>query len=174
MDGKRIIKLSIGLLFLVLIGWIVVKAMNKKSAEVVGYIPVIPSIELINTYYETVHLDSLILDAKYYIFVFYSPGCIFCEHEAADMSRNRAELGDSKVLFITQEPVDSAMAYSIRHNLITVDNFYVLADTAYTVLPQFGIKTIPTTLVYNESREFVTSFEGEVNTKRLLKAIVEE
>ena len=171
MTGKRIIKVSIGLLFLVLIGWIVIKAMSKKSPEAIEYISAIPSIELINTYYETVHLDSLAQDAKHYVFVFYSPGCMFCEHEATDLSRNRAEFRDSKVLFITQEPVDSAMAYSIRHNLMTAGNFHVLADTTYTVLPQFGIRTIPTTLIYNEDREFVTSFEGEVNARRILKAI---
>ena len=171
MIGKRIIKLSIGLLFLILIGWIVIKAMSKKSPAVIEYISAIPSIELINTNCETVHLDSLVLDAKHYILVFYSPGCMFCEHEAADLSRNRMEFRDSKVVFITQEPVDSAMAYGMRHNLISVDNFYVLTDTTYAILPQFGVKTIPTTLIYNENREFVTSFEGEVNAKRILKVI---
>jgi len=171
MTGKRIVKLSIGLLFLVLIGWIVIKVISKKNPEVIEYIFAIPSIELINTYYDTVCLDSLAQDAKHYVLMFYSPGCMFCEHEAADLSRNRAEFRDSKVLFITQEPVDSAMAYGIRHNLISVDNFHVLADTTYSVLPQFGIRTIPTTLIYNESREFVTSFEGEVNTRRILKII---
>ena len=171
MNGKRIIKLSIGLLFLILIGWIVIKAMSKKNPEAIEYVSIIPGFELLNTYYATVHLDSLTLNAKHYVFVFYSPGCLFCEHEAADLSRNRAEFNDSKVLFITQYPVDSAMAYSMRHNLMTVDNFYVLADTTYSVLPQFGIKTIPTTLIYNENREFVTSFEGEVNAKRILKTI---
>jgi AhpC/TSA family. len=171
MTGKRIIKLAIGLLFLVLIGWIVIEAMSKESPVVIEYISAIPDIKLINTYYDTVSLDSLAQGAKHYIFVFYSPGCMFCEHEAADLSRNRAEFRDSKVLFITQEPVDSAMVYGIRYRLISVDNFYILADTTKSVLPRFGIKAIPTTLIYNEERKFVTSFEGEVNAKRILKIL---
>ena len=174
MNGKRIIKLAIGLLFLVLIGWIVIKAMNKESPAVIEYISAIPDIKLINIDYDTVSLDLLVQDAKHYVLVFYSPGCMFCEHEAADLSRNRTEFRGRKVLFITQEPVDSAMAYSMRHSLLSVDNFYVLADTTYTVLPRFGIKSMPTTLIYDENREFFASFEGEVNAKKILKVIGEE
>ena len=174
MNGKRVIKLSIGLLFLVLIGWTVIKAVSKEAKEPIKYISAIPDIELTDIYYSAVSLASLASDANHYVLVFFSPGCMFCEHEAADLSRNRAEFKDSKVLFITQEPLDSALAYSTRHNLMTANNFHVLSDTTYAVLPRFGIQSMPTTLIYNSRKEFVTSFEGEVNAKRILRVLIGE
>ena len=169
--GKRIVKLAIGLLFIVLAGWIVIKAVNKEAEGPIEYLPAIPDIDLIDAYYNAVSLDSLASGAKHYILIFFSPWCMFCEHEAADISRNRVMFTDSRVLFITQEPIDSAMAYGLRYNLITADNFFVLADTTYSVLQRFGIKSMPTTLIYDENRVFFTSCEGEVNTKKILKII---
>ena len=174
MNVRNVIKLAVGLLFLTLVSWIVIKVMRKEDKSQIEYISAIPSVDLMDTHYNTVSLDSLISDAKHYILVFYSPGCLFCEHEAADLSRNKNEFKDRKVVFITQESIDSAIAYSIRHNLMAVDNFHVLVDTSYSILPQFGIKMIPTTLIYDEKKEFVTSFEGEVNAKRILKILVRE
>lgn len=115
---------------------------------------------------DTVKSNSLII-------IFYSPDCILCEHEGADLSRNSKDFIDSKILFVTIESADSARAYSKRFGIDTITNFYSLVDTSYQAILAFGIKTIPTTLIYDRDRRLVKVFEGEVNAKKILKTIRE-
>lgn len=108
------------------------------------------------------------------IVVYYSPDCLFCEHEGKELARYSSDFEGYQVLFVTCAPADSAAAYTTRTGIGAVAHFYSLVDTTYRLPLHFGIRTTPTTLIYGGDRRLITFFEGEVNAAKLLKAIQKE
>ena len=167
MNRIFIAKTGIVVLFVMILSLIGLKIYNRK--DITKPPTVFPKL-----CFTTINGDSFKTDTvktKVLIIVFYSPGCTFCEHEGVDLSRNSKSFKDVKIMFVTSESIDSARAYSLRSGIDTILNFYSLIDTSYKVLQTFGIRTIPTTLIYGSDRQLVKIIEGEVSAKKLLKII---
>jgi len=169
MNKRLAARVIVFVLFAVVIILIVLKISNRKTF--VEHPKVLPEYNFLTTDKNTFKTDTVKTNSI--IIVFYSPDCTFCEHEGADLSRNSKDFIDSKILFVTIECTDSARAYSKRFGIDTITNFYSLVDTSYQALLTFGIKAIPTTLIYDRNRRLVKVFEGEVNAKKILKTIRE-
>ena len=123
---------------------------------------------------EDISGDQVTLDMSDYenlILVFYSSGCLFCEHQAKDIMRNREEFKDTRVAFITASPLDSAITFSVRNGIHNDIRFISLLDPDYEIIRAYGVKNTPTTLIYNKNRELIGSFAGETIAKQLLKHI---
>jgi thiol-disulfide isomerase/thioredoxin len=169
MDKRLVARVIVFVLFSAGIILIVLKISNRKAfAE---HPKVLPEYNFLTIDKNPFEIDTVMTSSL--IIVFYSPDCTFCEHEGADLSRNSKDFTDSKILFVTIECTDSASAYSKRFGIDTITNFYSLVDTSYQALLTFGIKAIPTTLIYDRDRRLVKVFEGEVNAKKILKTIRE-
>jgi len=169
MNKRLVARVIVFVLFAAVIILIVLKISNRKTfAE---HPKVLPEYNFLTTDKNPFKTDTV--KSSSLIIVFYSPDCTFCEHEGADLSRNSKDYIDSKILFVTIESADSARAYSKRFGIDTITNFYSLVDTSYQALLTFGIKAIPTTLIYDKDRRLVKVFEGEVNAKKILKTIRE-
>lgn len=168
---KSLLKGGIACLFLLLAGALIYKVV-KESASQSSFAEIFPtSLSFINPDYYPVETDSII--ASYLITVFYSSDCLFCQHEAKELSRNSANFKRAKILFITPQHPDSASLHRIRFRLDTIPNYLSLIDTSGKAIPRFGIRSIPTTLLYNKNRELIKSFEGEINAKSLIKTITD-
>ena len=156
-------------IFLSLVGLIIYKALNPKApANFPEELPFFEAITLDGTPFNT---DSL--DTGNVLAVFYSPGCLFCEHEGKDLARYAADFAESQLLFVTSAPVDSACAYTHRSGIEAIPHYRLLIDTAFKTPLLFGLRTIPTTLIYDEDQKLIKAFEGEVNAAKLLKTIRE-
>lgn len=169
MDKRLVVRIIVSVLFAVVIILIVLKISSRKTF--VEHLKLLPEYSFLTSNMNPFRIDTI--KAKSIVIVFYSPGCTYCEHEGADLSRNSKDFTDSKILFVTIECTDSARAYSKRFGIDTITNFYSLVDTSYQALLTFGIKAIPTTLIYDRNRRLVKVFEGEVNAKKILKTIRE-
>ena len=145
MDKRLVARVIVFVLFSAGIILIVLKISNRKAfAE---HPKVLPEYNFLTIDKNPFEIDTVMTSSL--IIVFYSPDCTFCEHEGADLSRNSKDFTDSKILFVTIECTDSARAYSKRFGIDTITNFYSLVDTSYQALLTFGIKAIPTTLIYS-------------------------
>jgi thioredoxin-related protein len=169
MNKRLVARVIVFVLFAAVIILIGLKIYSRET--ITEYPKVLPEYSFLTIDKNPFKIDTV--KAKSIVIVFYSPGCIFCEHEGADLSRNSIGFIDSKILFVTIESADSARAYSKRYGIDTITNFNSLIDTSYQALLTFGIKTIPTTLIYNRDGLLVKAFEGEVNAKKILKTIRE-
>lgn len=169
MNKRLLTKVIIIILFAALIILIVIKISNRTTIP--NYPKVLPEYSFLTIDANLFKIDTV--RANSLIIVFYSPDCIFCEHEGADLSRNSKDFIDSKILFVTFENADSARTYSKRYGIDTIPIIYSLIDTSYLAIFDFGIKTIPTTLIYDIDRRLIKVFEGEVNAKKILKTIQE-
>ena len=157
--------MALGLTVLVLI---VIKISREKE-DMRSYPEIYSDIAL-----EDIFGNDVILDMSDYeslILVFYSSGCLFCEHQAKDIMRNREEFKNTRVAFITSSPLDSAVNFSVRNGIHDDLRFSSLLDPDYEIILAYGVKTTPTTLIYNKNRELVGSFAGETIAKQLLKHI---
>ena len=156
--------ICIALALVTLIG---IKALNKKSTA--HFPQVMPFFEAIYTNGKLFSSDSL--ESSNIVLVFYSPGCMFCEHEGKEMANNASVFAENQLLFVTCAPIDSAAAYTQRTRIGAIPHFYSLVDTSLIIPRLFGLRSIPTTLLYDEHRRFVMGFEGEVNAAKLGKTM---
>ena len=169
MNKQLVARVIVFVLFSAVIILIVLKISSRETF--MEYLKILPEYSFLTSDKNRFTIDTI--KAKSIVIVFYSPGCTYCEHEGADLSRNSEAFTDSKILFVTIESADSARAYSKRFGIDTITNFYSLGDTSYQALLAFGIKAIPTTLIYDRDRQLIKVFEGEVNAKKILKTIQE-
>ena len=156
-------------LILVLAGLIVYKALHKKVPA--DFPTVMPSFELITPNNELFSSDSLA--AGKIVLLFYSPDCLFCKHEGRELANHAADFTDSRLLFVTCAHKDSAAVYTLRTGIDTIPHFVSLVDTAHLTIRLFRLRTIPTTLLYDQNRKLIRGFEGEVNAAKLHKTIRE-
>jgi thioredoxin-related protein len=131
----------------------------------------LPAFQFLTLLHEPLTIDTV--DCTHSVVIFYSPGCAFCEHEGAELSRNAEQFMGCKLFFTTMEPLDSAKAYTARHQLLSHTGYYSLVDTTRLAVLEFGVRTIPTTFIYDRNKNLIKVFEGEINAKRLAKAISE-
>ena len=150
-----------------LMGLIAYKALHKKAAA--DFPAEMPSWELITPEGGLFSSDSL--GAGKIVILFYAPGCLFCEHEVRELARHAADFSENRLLFVTCAPVDSAAAYTLRTGIGTIPHYHSLIDTSLKIPLLLGIRTTPTTLLYDESRKLIQGFEGEVNAAKLLKTL---
>ena len=154
-------------LFLTLVSLIVYKAFNRKAPA--EFPTELPAFELI-TIDGLLFTSDSVRSGKMGL-VFYSPGCLFCEHEVKELAKHAVSFEGSQFLFITTAPLDSAVAFTLRNGIDAAPHFYSLVDTTFMTPLLFGLRTIPTTLIYNEDKILFKGFEGEVNAAKLFKTM---
>jgi peroxiredoxin len=169
MNKKTIIVIILVAAFIALTALILFKSLNQTAYT--QHPHNMPAFRFLNLQHEPLTIDTLA--GNYSIVVFYSPGCMFCEHEGTELSRNAAQFSGCNLFFITMEPLDSAKAYTERHQLLSHTGYYSLVDTTRLAVLEFGIRTIPTTFIYDRDKNLLKVFEGEINAKRLAKVIIE-
>ena len=169
MTKKNIIAILLIGLLLVFVILIVYKALHKKPAA--AFSTEMPAFAL--TTLEGGLFTSDSLHAGKTVMVFYAPGCLFCEHEGKELARHAADFAGSQFLFITCALADSAAAYSLRTGIHAIPHFYSLVDAACKTPRPFGLRTTPTTLLYDENRRLIKGIEGEVNAVKLRKMLQE-
>ena len=169
MNKKTIIAIILAAIFIAFAVLIVLKSLNQTAQA--QHPQRLPAFRFLNLQHESLAIDTV--DGAHSVVIFYSPGCAFCEHEGAELSRNAKQFAGCKLFFVTMEPLDSAKAYTIRHQLLSHDGYYSLVDTTRLSVMEFGIRTIPTTFIYDRNKNLIKVFEGEINAKRLVKLITE-
>jgi len=169
MTKKSFIAILVIGLFLTLAGLIVFKALNRKAPA--EFPEELPAFELFSL--EGFMFTTDLLEAGKTGLVFYGPGCLFCEHKGRELAKHAADFIGNQFLFITSAPIDSAIAYSLRTGIGAVPHFYSLVDNFFETPLLFGLRIMPTTLLYDEDRKLIKGFEGEVNAKTLFKAMHE-
>jgi len=101
-----IVGLLIGI-FLVLTGLIVFKALTKE--EPTEFANELPAFELITQEGHPFTSDSLGTGKT--IVIFYSPDCLFCEHEGKELVNCASNFTDIQILFISCFQIDSVSTY---------------------------------------------------------------
>ncbi|MDR1582397.1 MAG: peroxiredoxin family protein [Prevotellaceae bacterium] len=169
MNRKTIFAVVLAAIFIVFAVLILLKSVNQTAQA--QHPQRLPAFCFLNLRHESLTIDTV--DCAHSVVIFYSPGCAFCEHEGAELSRNAERFAGCKLFFVTMEPLDSAKAYTARHQLLSHTGYYSLVDTTRLAVLEFGVRTIPTTFIYDRDKNLIKVLEGEINAKRLAKVIAE-
>ena len=140
---------------------------KKNQAEKIVHIP---SFELKSTLGENITNKNLKV-AVPVIFFYFNSECEFCQNEIQDVVRNIKKFEGIQLLFVSFEPVQKIIMFQTTYKLDIYDNVVFLSDYKNTFSETFGVKTLPSSLVYDKNRKLLSRNNGAVKVDYLLKAL---
>jgi len=103
------------------------------------------------------------------VLVFFNPDCAFCSYEAQAFQENIAAFAQSNLVFVSAAPkaevVNFAHTYQLAGKAIFMHDANGLSDE------QFGIKSVPSLLIYNAEGQLLKHFKGETKIEAVLEVL---
>lgn len=111
-----------------------------------------------------------------YVFVFFDPSCVYCQHEARDIDANFAKFSNTEFLFISMN--DPGLMSSFFDNyakgLNNKDNVHLLYDRDMEFIQKFHIpKQYPATYIYHADGSLKTFWNGTKSANEMITAITQ-
>lgn len=170
--SKKIIKLTILIFVLSLIGFLSYKVFTKTQekkaiANSIKTIPEFSFTTLGNSVFSRNNLNSNLQT----IFIYLNSECEFCQHEAHSISESTDEFNDIQLVFISTEPIEKIKAFSEKHNLNNKENIIFLNDKSNNFSTLFSATSIPFILIYDKEQNLIKAHKGQLNAKEMLRII---
>jgi peroxiredoxin len=167
---KKILKTTIPILFLFVLGYVGYKIASKinhkkEVAENIKTIPVF-SYETIDGLHYT--NENLVL-SKATIFVYYNSECDFCNHEAEMIQQNIDKFKNAQILFVSFEDKQKIKKFATQHKLLNYDNVHFLCDSKGTFAATFDVKSLPCLVLYDKNRQLIEKIKGQVKIETILE-----
>lgn len=105
------------------------------------------------------------------VFFYFNSDCEFCQAEIQDIVQNIKKFEGIQLLFVSFEPVLKIIMFQATNKLDIYDNVVFLSDYKKTFSEIFGVKTLPSSLVYDKNGKLVSRNNGAVKVDYLLKAM---
>lgn len=105
------------------------------------------------------------------VFFYFNSECDFCQAEIHDIVTNIKKFEGIQLVFVSFEPIQKIIMFQATHKLDIYDNVIFLSDYRNTFSETFGVKTLPSSLVYNKNGVLVSRNNGAVKVNYLLKAL---
>jgi peroxiredoxin len=130
----------------------------------------IPSFELKSTLGENFTNKNLGKNVPV-VFFYFNSECEFCQAEIQDIVTNIKKFEGIQLLFVSFEPIQKIIMFQATYKLDIYDNVVFLSDYKNTFSETFGVKTLPSSLVYDKKGKLVSRNNGAVKVDYLLKAL---
>ena len=135
--------------------------------------PGIPVFDLLKSDSST-HITKADLIAKHKtIIMFFSPECTHCQHQTEDIIAAIDSLKDVQIIMATYQPFEEMVEFNKKYNIEKYSNIKMGRDTKYFFPPFYRMKSLPHLALYNNSGNYITSFEGNQKIVTLLAAFDE-
>jgi len=140
---------------------------KKNQAEKIVHIP---SFELKSTLGEDFTNKNLKKNVPV-VFFYFNSECDFCQVEIQDVVRNMKKFEGIQLIFVSFEPVQKIIMFQATYKLDIYNNVVFLSDCKNTFSEIFGVKALPSSLVYDKNGKFVNRNNGAVKVDYLLKML---
>ena len=104
------------------------------------------------------------------LIMYFSPDCDHCKHQWAAMEKQMKELKKYQIVMVTYQPFEEMVDFYKAHNIAGYSNIKMGRDTKFFLPPFFKIKSLPFQALYDKKGELITTFEGNVEVAKVLKA----
>lgn len=151
------------------IGYKIVELSRQKN-NLTEKITHIPSFELKSTKGENFTNRNL-KGSVPVVFFYFNSECDFCQAEIQDVVRNIKKFEGIQLLFVSFEPIQKIILFQTASKLNIYDNVIFLSDYKNIFSETFGVKTLPSSLVYDKNGKLVSRNNGAVKVDYLLKAL---
>jgi hypothetical protein len=102
--------------------------------------------------------------------MYFSPDCDHCQHQMDDILKDMESFKNIQLVLATVQPFDQMKAFNEKYKLAQYSNVYIGRDIKYILPPFFQMRNLPYLALYNRKGNLITTFEGNVKTKKLLDA----
>lgn len=140
---------------------------KNKTLNAIQTIPSFTAIDLTGTSFSNSRLQKNIP----VVLTYFSSACDFCQHEAKNIRENISSLENILLLFFSPEPIDKIEDFARKHELNQYSNVIFLHDENNKIAVQFGISTIPTSLIYNRESTLLKIHKGQIKPESILKEL---
>lgn len=113
---------------------------------------------------------STVRTGKPVVLMFFSPTCPYCQQETAEITQHGKLPAEATIIMVANAPRGQLNAYIDEYNLNNFENIRVLRDLGGAMFKKYGVQSVPFTIVYDDSHQFVRSFRGKANVDRLYAA----
>ena len=170
---KKIVKLLLTTILFSFLSFVTVKIVSKvkQKAKIDERIEVLP-------FFTFQKADSKIVDKsmlsnnKPSIIVAFYPDCEHCQYEAKSIKENAEILKDVNIIMVT--PLLDSLAlvvFTKQFGLDSLSNVYVTRDFKSMLNDSFGIKKMPTVLIYGAKNNLMKRYNGETKIETILKIL---
>ena len=105
------------------------------------------------------------------VFFYFNTECEFCQAEVNDIVQNIQKFKDIQLVFVSFEPIQKIIVFQITYKLDIYNNIVFLNDYNNTFYDTFGIKNIPSSIVYDKDGKLLSRNNGAVKVDYLLKVL---
>ena len=144
-----------------------VSRQKKNLTEKIAHIP---SFELKSTLGEIFTNTNLKVNVPV-VFFYFNSDCEFCQAEIQDVVRNIKKFEGIQLLFVSIESIPKIILFQTTYKLDIFDNVIFLCDYKNTFSETFGVKTLPSSLVYDKNAKLVCRNNGAVKVDYILKLL---
>jgi|SRR4051812_3384575 peroxiredoxin len=108
------------------------------------------------------------------LIMYFSPDCDHCKHQWAEMEKQMNELKKYQIVMVTYQPFQEMVDFYKEHKIAGYSNVKMGRDTKFFLPPFFKIKSLPFQALYDKKGELITTFEGNVDVAKVLKAFAKK
>ena len=162
----RLLILVIGIVFILLIKGLVVKALNASAAA--SRIETLPAFSLPTITGDIFNSDDL--QEGPVLIVYFHPECDHCRYEIASILERDLTLEGVTVLLVSYSDPESIKTF-MKQFIFEGGSYQILTDESLLFSRTFGTNVIPSNFIYDEDLKLVKFFKGETDTELILRYI---
>lgn len=131
----------------------------------------IPSINLLMIDSTTVFNTKDIPKGRPFMLIYFSPDCKECQNETERILQNINELKDTKLYFITNDPLSRLKTFDKHYKLKNYSNIILGNDYEMAFPKKFQTTGTPYSLIYDKGKQLRGVFSGETDTQLILEML---
>ena len=143
---------------------------SKQERIIPTTISTLPSFNIISIDSSRYITTTSIPNGQPLLFIYLSPNCEYCQHEARELVRQREEIKGVYVYIITNGSLLETNKFFQEYHLGLIQNIFVGNDYENSFYNCFKPQTIPFIAVYNREKKLKKVFRGETNIKLVVNA----
>ncbi len=104
------------------------------------------------------------------VMLFFNPDCDHCQSEADSMTKRAKDFQHVNVLWIAVADKPEMYSFDSTYHL-TFNAMTMLRDTGKKAGKLFGIKDVPSIILFDENKEVINKYAGTISADRILKEL---
>ena len=114
---------------------------------------------------------SSIPQGKPVVLMFFSPTCPYCQEETAEITTHANLNDEAAIVMVSTFSRQDLNAYIDQYGLNDFGNIRVVRDFGGSLFQEYGVQSVPYTVVYDGSHQMVRAFRGKASADRLYAAV---
>ncbi len=117
---------------------------------------------------------EMVDDQKQILLIYFTIHCDFCQFKLKELEKRVPEFGNTEVVMISPEPLDSLIVFNQQLQFDLYPNAAIYHCPYDTLQKHFGKLVAPTTFIYGKDKKLLKKFIGATRIDDMLNVIQQE